>query len=134
MTEKLDTSRRAVRKFGILFCCLSAVISAFLLFKGRGGWPWFAGASLFFLGTGLVGYPVLKPVYQAWMKFAFLLGWLNTRLILGVFFYLILTPIGLVLRLTGRDLLDRKIDPAARTYWSKREVVPFDPERCERMY
>jgi hypothetical protein len=68
------------------------------------------------------------------MKFAFLLGWLNTRLLLGVFFYLILTPIGLLLRLTGRDLLDRKIDPAARTYWSKREVVPFDPERCERMY
>jgi hypothetical protein len=68
------------------------------------------------------------------MKFAFVLGWVNTRLILGVFFYGILTPIGVTMRLFGWDPLTRKIDRRAESYWVKRAQVPFDAKRYEQLF
>jgi hypothetical protein len=68
------------------------------------------------------------------MKFAFVLGWINTRILLGIFFYLILTPIGLIMRISGKDLIDQKIDKGAKSYWKKRERVPFDPAQYERLF
>ena len=134
MTKPLDTSPHAIRKFGVLFCGVTMLIAVILFWRGKGGWPWFAGASAFFLGTGLFLRVVLRPVYIVWMKFAFLLGWVNTRVFLGGFFYLVLTPTGLLLRLFGKDVLDEKIDRAATSYWIKRDAVPFDPHRTERMF
>jgi hypothetical protein len=64
---------------------------------------------------------VLKPVYSAWMKCARVLGWINTRFLLCVAFYLVITPIGLVLKLCGSDLLEMKIDIHKETYWKKKE-------------
>jgi hypothetical protein len=76
----------------------------------------------------------MKPVYTAWMLFAFVLGWINTRVLLGAFFYLVMTPLGLILRWTGKDLLDERIDRSAASYWIKRERKPFDRKRLERMF
>ena len=95
---------------------------------------WAALVSAIFFVTSLVGYPVLKPVYIGWMTFAFALGWVNTRLFLGLFFYLILTPMGLLVRLLGKDLLDERIDRKASSYWKKRDPAPPDPSRFERMF
>ena len=134
MIERIDTSPASLRKFGILFGALGALATAYFLYRGSDVWVWSAGAALFFLFTGLALQRVLKPVYIVWMAFAFLLGWLNTRLLLGLFFYLIITPIGLVLRLTGKDLLDKKIDREAETYWKKREKKEFEPSRYERLF
>jgi carbamoyltransferase len=58
----------------------------------------------------------------------------NTRLLLGAFFYLILTPIGLVMRLAGKDYLEKQIDRSATTYWIKREPVPMDQKRYENLF
>ncbi len=134
MTETLDTSRRAVRSFGLLFGGLAFAVTAFLLFKGRPAWPWAALLGLFFIFTGLFASPVLRPVYRAWMRFAFVLGWINTRILLGLFFYLVLTPIGWLLRLTGKDLLDRRIDRSAPSYWTRRPPEPLDRSRYERLF
>jgi hypothetical protein len=134
LIERIDTSRKSLRKFGLLFALISAFATGYFLYKGSGVWIWTAGAAIFFLVTGLAAQPVLKPLYVAWMTFAIILGWINTRLILGIFFYLILTPIGLILRITGKDLLDKKFDRGAETYWKKREKREFDPARYERLF
>jgi hypothetical protein len=68
------------------------------------------------------------------MKFAALLAWVNTRLILGLFFYLVLTPVGVILRLMGKDLLDEKIDRSASSYWIKRDQAITDRSRYERLF
>ena len=52
-----------------------------------------------------------------------MLGWINTRLILFIIFYLVFTPIGLVMRLFGVDLLDKKIDKNKNSYWRRKEKV-----------
>lgn len=134
MIDRVDTSPGRVRKFGLLFGLICALVTGYLLYRGSEPWAWTAGAAVFFVLTGLAIQPILKPFYVAWMTFAFLLGWINTRLILGIFFYLILTPIGLILRLTGKDLLDKKFDRGAETYWKRREMGKVDPARYERLF
>ncbi len=134
MTERIDASRRNVRKFGILFGILGALLAAYMIYRGSGHWYWPAGASLFFFLSGVAAYPVLKPLYIGWMTFAFALGWVNTRLLLGIFFYIILTPIGLILRLTGKDLLDKRIDRKAPSYWKKRDRTATDRSQYERLF
>ena len=76
----------------------------------------------------------MKPIHIGWMTLAFALGWFNTRLLLGIFFYLILTPIGVLMRLFGKDLLDQRIDKRATTYWKKRDLSTFDPKHATRTF
>lgn len=123
-----------VRKFGLMFASICALAAAYTAYRASWLWPWCAGASGFFLVSGLFFEPVLRPVYAGWMKFAHVLGWINTRLLLGLFFYLVLTPVALLLRVIGKDLLERRLDRSARTYWVKREPVELDQERYERLF
>ena len=131
---KVDASDKKIRSFGILFSILAIAVAAFSYYKNGHAWPWFAGASGFFLVTGVLARPILRPVYILWMRFAAVLAWFNTRLLLGVFFYGILTPVGFIVRLLGKDPLTRRIDRSASTYWIKREPVPFDAKRYERLF
>ncbi len=130
----VDASDKRVRSFGILFSVLALGIAAYSYWKSGSAWPWFAGASAAFLITGLFLRPVLRPLYVLWMRFAFILAWVNTRLILGVFFYGILTPVGAILRLQGKDPLTRRLDRSASTYWVKRQQEPFNAKRYERLF
>ena len=63
---------------------------------------------------------ILKSAYTFWMKLSFIIAWINTRLILIIIFYLIITPIGFAMRLFGVDLLDRKIDKNRLSYWKNK--------------
>ncbi len=134
MTDRIPGTRKEVRKFGYLFAVVFSIIAAYTLYRGSSHWPWFLGAAILFLIAGIAAYPALRPVYVGWMKFAFVLGWINTRILLGLMFFLVFTPIGLVLRLMGKDLLDRKIDRSAKSYWVKRERKDFEPERYKRLF
>jgi hypothetical protein len=134
LIEKIDTSPKKLRNFGILFAVVGGLIGAWAAWHGNPAWPWWIGGGAFFLVAGFVARAILKPVYIAWMTFAFILGWINTRVILGIFFYCILTPVGLVLRWTGKDLLDQAIDRKAKSYWKKRERRAVDPKRYERLF
>ncbi len=134
MTEPIDSTPGEIRKFGILFSVVLAALAAFTVYKGNGSWPWLLGGAGLFLVAGLFLPTLLRPIYIGWMKFAFLLGWINTRLLLGIFFYLILTPTGLVMRLFGRDPLHRKLDKKAASYWIKRAPAEFKRERYEQLF
>jgi len=131
---KITGTRQEVRKFGFLFTGICVLVGAYLMYAGRPTWMWFGAGALFFLTTGMIGYPILRPIYIGWMKFAFVLGWVNTRVLLGIFFYLILTPLGLLMRLFGKDFLDERIDRGAASYWKKRATVPFDRTRYQRPF
>lgn len=77
-------------------------------------WPWWVFAVT---GSLAIIYPLgLKMLYKAWMLFGGMMGWLNTRLILGIVFYLVFVPFGLVMKLFGKDPLLRKFDRKMTTY------------------
>lgn len=120
MTEQPIAGVNEVRKFGLLFAALGVLAGAYMAWKGiRGLWIPLGLAGVFLL-SGLGMPRVLRPFYLVWMRFASILGWINTRLVLTAFFFLVLTPIGLVLRMMGKDLLDKSIDRRVRSYWVKR--------------
>ncbi len=134
LIERVNASRHNVRNFGFLFGGVFLALSLYMMYRGNSHWVWSAAAALLFAAGGAFLYGPMKPVYTGWMLFAFVLGWINTRVILGLFFYLVITPIGLFLRLRGKDLLDEKIDRGAPSYWIKREGKPPDRKRLERMF
>lgn len=134
INAKISGTREDVRKFGVMFAGLCVIAGAYTIYRGHTPWPWFAAGAVFFLVTGLFGYPVLRPIYMGWMKFAYVLGWINMRLLLGLFFFVVLTPIGAAMRVFGKDLLDQKIEKKAGSYWKVREKQAFEKERYERLF
>lgn len=134
MTDVVRGTREEVRKFGILFAVILTAAAVYFRYTGKEYWHWFLVAAGAFLLTGHIADRLLRPLYMIWMKLAFFLGWINARLILGIFFYLVMTPIGIVLRLTGRDLLDRRVDRRAASYWKKREGEAVPRGQYERLF
>ena len=131
---KIDASDREVKKFGITFAVLFLALAALSYFRHHAPWPWFAAGSLVFLAAGLLAPAVLRPLYAGWMKFASALAWVNTRAVLGIMFYLVFTPIGVIARLIGKDLIDQRIDKGARSYWIERTQEPIEKKRYEQLF
>ncbi|MBU1726792.1 MAG: sxtJ [Candidatus Omnitrophica bacterium] len=132
--EKLDLSRRNLKKFGLTmsaaFCIISLLI--FIKHKHSSSITLSISAAFLFLGSFCPGS--LKLIYIPWMRLAHILGWLNTKLILIILFYLVFTPIGLIIRLFRNDLLDRKINRHKKSYWNKHPEVAFKAEDYEKQY
>ncbi len=77
-------------------------------------WPWYLGAGLSL--AGLIVPMWLRPVYRTWMRFGLLMSKITTPLIMGIVFYLVLMPMGLVMRLMGKDPMAREMDSAMDSY------------------
>ena len=135
MSQPESTSKR-IRKFAITMAIAFGLIGALLFFyfekvlAGQVLW----GISGGMLVLGLPYPPLLWPIERAWFYFAFALGWINMRILLSVVFYALFVPVGLFMKLIGRDPLERKIDKNAETYWKDRPQEPVDPESYERQY
>ncbi len=116
-------SNSELRKFGITIGIAFAILGAIFLWRGKPFWIYLEGAAAVFVLTGLLLPGVLRPVERVWMKGAHVLGIIMTHVILSVTFYLVITPVGLIMRLFGRDPLHRRYDRNARSYW-----VRVDPD------
>jgi hypothetical protein len=150
LIEKVDTSHEAVKKtgkafliagsaFGAIFFLSHSHISGWSGWNWQQGfesnvWKWFLGLGVGLFGLGHLAYPVMKPIHLVWMRLSQVLGWISTHVVLTIFFYLIVTPTGLLMRLLGKDLLDQKIDKAAKSYWIKRDLSKYDPKHAAKMF
>ncbi len=132
--ERIEVSPKKVRGFGLLFGCLGIIVTIFLFYHHRLYWPWSLSGALFFLISAFWGYPLLRPIYIGWMSLAYLMAWINTRILLGLFFYLVITPAGLVLKLIGKDLLDQKSNRSTPSYWIKSERIDRDLEHYRHLF
>lgn len=114
----MDTSKAELRKFGIglavLLPLLFYVILPWLFGLERLVWPWIAGAGIL---TVAVVFPVgLTPVYRLLMWVAVPLGRFNSVLLLGMVYFVMVVPMGFIMRLIGKDPIPKKFDPSAQTY------------------
>ena len=82
---------------------------------------------------GLLAPRLLGPVQRVWMRAAHVMGEVNSRIILGIFYFVVFTPFGFVLR-RFRDPLDRSLTDGRTSDWIRREPVPVDPARYERQF
>jgi hypothetical protein len=123
MNERLETKR--LRSFGLTVGGVFLAIGLWpVLWSGTGPrlWALAIGSLLALFGGVLPG--TLKPVYRAWMAIGHVLGWVNTRIILGVFFFGILTPVAFIARLMGKQFMALNTSPAVGSYRVVRTVRP----------
>ncbi|MDP2939859.1 MAG: SxtJ family membrane protein [Candidatus Omnitrophota bacterium] len=132
--DKLNLEKENLRKFGLTMGVVFLIITLFILFKHKNyNLTTLIVSAVFFVITLTV--PIfLKPIYVIWMRLAYVLSWINTRLILFLLFYLIFTPIGLIMKLFGADLLERKIDKSQDSYWIKQDKKAFVKRQYERQF
>ena len=126
--------KQELRKFGFVFAIglilIFGLFFPWVLERPTPSWPWITGAC--FATTALVLPQALKPVFIVWMKIGHVLGWINTRIILGVVFFIIFAPVALFMRVLGRDPMHRQLDTTTTTYRIKSEKLPR--ERMERPF
>ena len=133
--KQLKTGQRELRKFGFLVGAVFTLLGVWFRWRGKGRYPYFLapGAVLVVLGT--VAPRALRLIYVGWMSLAFLLGFVVSNILLTLFFYLVVTPIGLVARLAGKDFLNRKLDAQTESYWIMRDrSVPEQKKNYEQQF
>jgi hypothetical protein len=115
------------RSFGTLFVVVFGLLGAYSWWRGGAVYPWAFGLSVLTLAVTLAKPDWLAPANRAWMKLAELLNRVVSPIVLGLIFYGMFTPTAWVMRLAGRDALNRRFEPAARTYWVQRDPPGPDP-------
>ena len=129
-----DADKKELRQFGLVFATgMALIFGLFLpwLFERPWPlWPWIVAGV--FTVTALLLPQALRPVFWLWMKFGHVLGWINTRIILGITFLLLFIPVALVFHLLGKDPMRRRLDPSVSSYRIKSEHLPR--ERMEKPF
>lgn len=97
-------------------------------------WPWLGVISAVFGLLGLVWPSVLAPLNKLWFKFGLLLHKIMTPLIMGLMFYGLITPVGLLMRMTGKDPMRLKSKPETTSYWIDREPVAADGNHMKNQF
>jgi hypothetical protein len=115
---KHTTDKTRLRQFGLIMGAMLVLFFGLLIpwiwDLGLQGWPW--AAATVFVGLGLAAPGALGPIYSVWMKIGDVVGWINQRLILGVLFFGIFLPMGLVMRSFRPDPMSRRLDRNAQSY------------------
>ena len=108
------------RNFGIVFFVVFLLISIWPIMDGQALRVWSLVISLIFLFLGILNSKILTPLNLAWIKLGEILGRFIAPVVMAVIYFLIVTPIGLFMRIIGKDLLNIKFSQNS-SYWIKRE-------------
>ena len=104
------------RSFGIVFFVVFLLIALYPLLKGNDLRIWSLIISFIFFALGLINSNLLTPLNKLWFKFGLFLGKIISPLIMGIIFFIVVTPIGIIMRLLKKDLLNLKYDKKD-SYW-----------------
>jgi hypothetical protein len=108
------------RNFGLVFSVFFLILGFWPLVYGENLRIWFIIISIVFLILGLVKSKILTPLNIIWYKLGLILGVIVAPVVMGIVFFLVVTPIGLFMKLIGKDLLNKKFNNNIKTYWIKR--------------
>ena len=129
-----ELDRKGLREFGLvtggIVGGLFGLFFPWILERPIPRWPWVIFGVL---GLMALAIPMaLGPVYKGWMKFGLLMSRITTPIIMGVVFYIVLTPMGLIMRLGGKDAMARRLDDKVASYRIKSTAAP--PNRVEKPF
>ncbi|HED37774.1 MAG TPA: hypothetical protein ENI76_05960 [Ignavibacteria bacterium] len=132
--KNIKETKKDLMKFGVSVGIVLLVISALLFWNEKNSYLYFGiiGILLTILG---IFYPAsLRPINKVWMSFAIVLGWVMTRVILIILFYIVLTPIGIIAKIFRKNFLELKIDKSINSYWEVREKRNFEPSDFDNQF
>ena len=108
------------KSFGVVFFIVFLIVSIYPLINNGELRIWSLITAIIFLILGLINSKVLTPLNKLWFKFGLLLGRVISPLIMGIIFFLVVTPIGLIMKFLGKDLLNLKYNKG-KTYWIEKK-------------
>ena len=133
MTDLVDRTAQARKSTAVVGGALLA-LAAWNLYRGRQTLAIGLGAAgVALLLTAAVSGKASLKFFSLWMGLASVLGFVNSRVLLSLMFYLVLTPYGLLMRALGRDQLERR-GPPKDSYWTSRPNTRQTAQRFERMF
>ena len=121
MSPKSKIKISSNRNFGLVFFIVFLMLSFWPITNGGEIRIWLVTISLIFLILGLMNSKLLTPLNQLWFKFGTILGAIIAPIVMGIIFFLIVTPIGLIMNILGKDLLQKRYDKNKKSYWIKRD-------------
>lgn len=122
------------RSFGLVFTGFFALVGAWPLVHGMAPRWWALALAALFLAVALARPALLAPLNRIWTRFGLLLHKVVNPIVMGVMFFLVVTPTGLLMRLAGKDPMRLKRDPQAASYWIERAPPGPAPETMKQQF
>lgn len=132
--KHIDTSEKAVKKTGISVGVVLIAISFILWWLEKNSFVYFSAVGGIFIILSYIAIPLLKPFHKLWIGLSLVLGFVMSRIILTILFYLVVTPIGLLAKIVGKKFMPLGFDKSAETYWEKREKTAKEKIDYERQF
>ena len=120
MLHKSKTKMSSNRNFGIVFFFVFLIISLWPVANDNALRIWSIFVAITFLILGLMNSKLLTPLNILWFKFGMFLGFIIAPIVMGIIFFLVITPTGLIMKTMGKDLLNNKYDKKKVSYWINR--------------
>ena len=114
-------SQSSNKSFGLLFFVVFLIIGLWPLKNGENLNFYFITVSIIFLILGLINSKLLSPLNKSWIKLGEILGIIIAPIVMALVYFVILTPVSLIVRIFGKDLLSLKLLKDKETYWIKRK-------------
>ncbi len=114
-------ARGSDRAFGIVFAVMFCLIGLWPVMSGRPSRPWALGLALLFLAAAFLTPRLLAPLNRLWFRLGLVLHHVVNPIVMGLVYFAAVVPTALIVRARGKDLLRLKRDPAAESYWIKRD-------------
>ena len=121
------------RSFGFVIAAFLAIVAGVRAWDGHGWIGWII-AALPFAFLAIVAPNLLRPLNRVWVKFGLLLHYIVSPIVLGFLFYLVITPVGLLMRLVGKRPLNLHFDESSPSYWIKRHPPGPDPKTMKNQF
>ena len=122
MTSNSKIKISSNRSFGLVFFVVFLIVALWPLKNEEDIRLWSLTLSIIFLILGVLNSKLLTPLNKLWFKFGIFLGTIISPIIMGIVFFLVVTPTGVFMRLLGKDLLKKNKEKNVSTYWIKRDV------------
>ncbi len=132
--SETDVQAGSERSFGIVFAIVFAIVAAVPLWSGAPVRIWALVVAALFLVSAFVTPKLLRPLSLLWFRFGLLLHAVVNPLVMGLLFFLTVTPIALIMRWLGKDPLHRRFDADAHSYWIERDSGELTPDTMRRQF
>lgn len=124
-----------LKQFGSVLAGILFIFSTINFLKGRTFWyPWFFGFGVVCVFLVFAAPRYIKPIFIVFSKVGHAIGWLNTRVILALIYYIFITPIAVSMKIFNKDPLSRKVNKTELTYWTRRAITKPTRERLEKQF
>ncbi len=132
--KNIKSNKKQLKEFGLLIGGILTRIVGVLLYKQRPAAVYILPIGIIFCICGLFFWNILKPLQKVWMGIAVIIGFFVSRIILFILYYLVITPMSLLVRIMGKDILDQKIDKNKDSYWQDPEIISTEKESYQNQY